>query len=174
MTSVAKAGLGIQAGFGVPYVSQMGLDLTLGPKLTLSAGTNTLDISLGEASVKLAMQEVGLKWHPFAGAFFLGIGGGSQELDVEAVDFLTNGTASTNVTSTVTIAKLGWMWGKDNDGFWFGIDMAFISPSGGEVEVDATGLTATDQAYQDVIDAGEQFAETSYTNITMARLGYIF
>jgi hypothetical protein len=170
----AKAAVGVNAGLGFPYVSQVGLDLTLGSNLSLTANHNALDIDVDEAEVGLQMQEIGVRWHPFSGAFFIGAGIGRQALKVKAVEETTGAEASVDVTSTTSIAKLGWMWGRDDGGLWFGIDIALIIPSGGEVDVEADGLTEADQEFQDVQDAGEQFAETSYTNITFARLGYLF
>ena len=170
----SHAELGPNFGVGVPYLGQVGLDLTMGSNFTLSVSNNVLDIEVDEASVSLVMREIGLKWHPFGGAFFVGAGIGTQTLEVSAEEEVTGAEASVDVTTSVAVARLGWMWGKQDGGLWFGIDVAVISPSGGEVDVEADGLTEADQEFQDVQDAGERFAETSYTNITFARLGYLF
>lgn len=170
----SKAGVGISAGLGVPFVSQYGLNINLSNKLSLLIGQNTLDVSVGTASVELTMPEFSIHWHPFAGSFYLGVGMGKETLNVTAVDLLTSNTASAEVSATTTVVKLGWMWGKENGGFWFGMDVAYIMPSGGEVNIVAPGLSSTDQAYIDVADAGEKFGETAYANITFARLGYLF
>lgn len=174
LSPLAKADVGIYWGTGIPYLSQMGLNLTMGQNWSASVGTNTLDLSVGDAETTLSMPELMINWHPFAGSFFIGIGAGQQTLDVSATEALTGATASANVTSTTMIAKLGWMWGKANGGFWMGMDISFISPSGSEVEIDANGLTPADQEYQDVVDAGERFGETAYTNLTFLKLGYLF
>jgi hypothetical protein len=159
---------------GLPFVSQYGLNYTMGKNWTLSAGYNSLDISSGEAGVALTVPEVVFQWHPFGGSFYLGFGVGQETLEASATDTATSLSISAEVTATVAIAKLGWMWGKDNGGFWFGMDVAMYSPSGGEVEVDAPGVALSSEEYQDVVDAGEQFGETAYMNITFARLGYLF
>lgn len=170
----AWAGVGPHIGFGVPYVTQFGVDFTLGNNFTLSAGMNSIGIEIDEVDVNLDLKEVGVKWHPFAGAFFVGAGVGMQTLSAEAEEELTGATASVDVDSTVGIAKLGWMWGKADGGLWFGIDVAYIVPTGGSVDVKADGLDESDEEFQDTQDAGELFAETSYLNITLARLGYLF
>lgn len=172
--SVARAEVGVHLGMGVPFLSQIGLDITLNPSWTVTIGNNNLSLSSGEASVDLSMPQVLVNWHPFAGSFYLGAGVGRETLTVEATDTLLNASAKAEVTANTALARLGWMWGKDNGGFWFGIDLTFVSPSGGEVDVETTGFTATDEEYQDVEEAGEQFGKTAYTNITFFRLGYLF
>ena len=170
----SHAGIGPHIGFGAPYITQFGLDFTLGDNITLSGGRNSIGGSIDNVDISLAMTEVSLKWHPFSGSFFIGGGVGSQTLSVEAEEELTGATASVDVDSTVTLAKLGWMRGKADGGFWFGIDFTYVIPSGGSVKVKADGLTAADEEFQDAQEAGEVFAETSYLNITLARLGYLF
>jgi hypothetical protein len=174
--SPAKAGVGISAGFGIPYVSQFGLNATMGNNWSFHANYNGLSLDSGLAEVSLTMPEVAVHWHPFAGSFFLGFGLGSQTLEVSATDTVTGATAEANVDATTAIAKIGWMWGKADGGLWFGMDVAFIQPSGATVEVsESTGtLTEADEEWQDVQEAGEQFGETAYVNLTFARLGYLF
>lgn len=173
-TSFAHAEFGINFGIGAPYVSQYGVNATFGTDLSLTANYNILALELGTAEVELSMPEVTVNWHPFSGSFFLGFGIGSQSLDVSATDVTTSLTASAEVNSTTTIAKLGWMWGKGDGGFWGGIDLAFISPTGSDITITAPGLSTTSEEYQDVEEAAENFAETAYINLTFIRLGYLF
>ena len=168
------ANFGISAGFGVPFVSQYAINATFSPSWSMSLGQNSLSVDLGSASTSLTMPELVVNWHPFAGSFYLGLGLGQETLKATATDALTSLSASAEVSASTMIARLGWMWGKGDGGLWFGMDLTFISPSGAEVDVTAPGLTAADKAYQDVVDAGEQFGKTAYTNITFARLGYLF
>ncbi|MAZ47445.1 MAG: hypothetical protein CME65_02715 [Halobacteriovoraceae bacterium] len=176
LTSVqtSTAAVGISYGLGAPYVSQPGLDLTLSDSFSIVARANSFGIDLGEASVDLNMPEVSVLWHPFSGSFFLGLGVGSQTLDVSSTNAVSGLTASTEVTTTAMLAKLGWMWGKGNGGFWGGMDVTFVSPSSSDYEIEAPGLATTSEEYQDVEDAAEQFGETAYVNFTFLRLGYLF
>lgn len=171
----ANASVGIHTGLGIPYVSQYGLNYTMGPSWTLNVQYNNLDLSIGDAKTQLQMPEVGVQWHPFAGAFFIGLGVGQQTLSISASDVASGAKASADVNSTTTVAKLGWMWGKADGGLWFGMDIAFISPSGSEVDIETTnGLGQNTQEYKDVEEAADQFGKTAYSNITFARLGYLF
>jgi len=172
---VARANVGIHTGFGVPYVTQFGINYSVGSQWTFNAQYNNLDLSVGDAEAELKMPEFGVQWHPFIGAFYIGLGMGQQSLKVSASDSQTGEKAEVDVSSVTTITKLGWMWGKADGGFWFGMDLAYIIPSGSSVDVKASaGLPTTSQEYQDVKDAGERFGETAYLNITFARFGYLF
>jgi hypothetical protein len=171
----AYSAAGLHVGLGFPYVTQYGLNLTMGQKWTLNAQYNLLDLSGGDTEIKLSMPEIGIQWHPFSGVFFLGLGVGQQSLDVSATDTDTGESASASVTSATTIAKVGWIWGRANEGFWFGMDIAFISPSSSDVEIETSdSLLTTSQEYKDVEEAGEAFGSTSYANFTFARFGYLF
>lgn len=171
----SRAGAGISVGVGVPYVSQYGLNYSASPSWSFDLGYNALNLDLGTAGVDLSLIELMAKYHPFQGSFYIGIGAGSQSLSTSATDALTGAEATADVNSTAILGKLGWMWGRDNGGFWFGMDVTFVSPTSSEVEVETTGaLSATDEEFQDVEDAGNQFGTTAYTNITFARLGYLF
>ena len=172
---LVKADLGLNLGLGLPYVSQYGINYTMGANWTANLQVNSLDLTTGEANANLGMNEFGINWHPFSGSFFIGFGIGQQKLEVTAVDSTINAAASIDVSSTTTIAKLGWMWGKADSGFWFGMDLAFISPTGSKVNVETTGGLGTNTSqYKDVVDLGEKFGELSYMNLTFARLGYLF
>lgn len=168
-----RQGLGLQAGFGVPFVTQGGLTYYFSENVGLDLGYNMLDLTVGDAKAKLTMPEIVLKWHPFSGAFFLGAGAGQEKLEATATDAATSLQAKAEVTATTGIAKLGWMWGSGDGGLWFGMDAAYIVPSGGDVKI-TSPLPSTDQAYKDVEDAGKKFGKTSYMNLTFARLGFIF
>ncbi len=170
----AKAKVGINAGIGLPFVSQYGVDLTMGPSWTISASYNLLDLESDTASISLSMPQILLNWHPFAGAFYIGAGVAKETLEVEAKDEQTGASARTEVNANTALARVGWMWGKANGSFWFGMDLTYVSPSGGEVDVETVGFTASDEEYQDVLQAGEDFGNTAYTCITFARLGWLF
>lgn len=170
----AKAEIGINAGIGVPFVSQYGVDLTMGPSWTISASYNILSLESDTASISLSMPQVLLNWHPFAGAFYIGVGVGKETLEVEATDELSGASARAEVNANTALARVGWMWGKANGSFWFGMDATYVSPSGGDVDVETVGFTATDEEYQDVLKAGEDFGNTAYLNITFARFGWLF
>jgi hypothetical protein len=170
---LAKSAIGINAGFGIPFVSQYGLMFTFGNSISVNVEYNNLDLSIDQASVSLTMPAVVANWHVFGGAFYIGAGVGQETLTAEAVDSTIGASVRGEVTATTAIARIGWMWGKADGGFWFGMDATVISPSGASSKLTTTGVPASEDV-QDVEDSLNRFGETAYTNITIARLGYIF
>lgn len=169
----AQAEFGLQLGFGLPFVSQYGLNYQVSKKLGFTAALNNLDVSIDTASVKLGLTEFTANYHPFEGSFFLGLGAGMQNFEASATDSLSLASAATTVDSTVVLAKLGWMWGVQNGGFWMGLDMTYVSPMASDISITGSA-TVGSQEYNDVLEAAQKFAETAYTNITFLRIGYLF
>jgi hypothetical protein len=166
---------GLNVGVGVPFASQYGLDVSFGPNWGLTLGQSSLSLDSGIASVELASNELLVNWFMFSGSFYLGVGVGQETLEVTATNAVTSLVASANVSAPTTLARLGWMWGRGDGGLWFGIDFTYIMPSASEIELDTSaGVDTSDTAYQDALSAAEQFGKTAYTNITFARLGYLF
>lgn len=168
------SGLGLSVGLGIPFMSQAAVNYKVSDKFGFHAGYNLFSLDAGDAKVELSMPELMVHYHPFAGAFFLGAGLGQEKLDISSTDLGTGNTVALEVEATTTIFKIGWMWGIQDEGFWFGIDYAFISPSGAKETITAPGVPTTSDAYLDAQDAAKKFGETAYGNITFARFGWIF
>ena len=174
MGSAAHARVGVNVGVGFPFLGQAGVNYVMSDMFSFSVGYNTLDLSSGDASVKISMPEAMVNFHPFSGSFFLGAGVGQNDLEVTAIETSTSTEVKAEVSTLATIVKAGWMWGIDNGGFWFGVDTSFVSPSSPEVTITAPGVPTSSQEYKDVVDAAETYGETSFANITFARIGYLF
>ncbi len=165
---------GLNVGVGVPYLTQAGLNYRMSDMFSISAGYNLLDVDVDTASAKLAMPELLLNFHPFSGSYFIGAGVGQESLEVTATESLGTNEVEIDVDAMTTIVKTGWMWGASNGGFWFGIDFAYIMPSGAETTIKAPGVPTSDPSYQDAVDAADKFGDSAYGNITFIRLGYLF
>lgn len=170
----AEGAFGVNVGIGLPYLGQLGANYTISSQLRISAVYNILDLTVDEAEAKLVMPEIFVTYHPFSGSFFLGAGLGREKLEVTATETSGSNQVRAEVTASTAIAKLGWMWGAQDKGFWFGVDLAYIIPMNAKNTLTAPGVPTTDPNYQDVVDAMDKFGETAYFNITIARLGYIF
>lgn len=168
------AGLGFNVGIGLPFLSQAGLDWRFSNTFGITAAYNALDISSGEASAKLTMPELLLNYHPFSGAFFIGVGIGKENLKVTAKDSTGVHEAKIEVEATTTVAKAGWKWGIANGGFWFGMDLAYIIPSSPKRTITAAGVPETDESYIDAVDVADRFGKQTYINLTFARFGFVF
>lgn len=177
-TSAAHAassggGFGLNVGLGMPFLSQAGLNYQFSDRFGMSAGYNLFDVKVGTAGAKLSMPEILFNYHPFSGSFFVGVGAGQEKLEVTSGNVGVD-EVSIDVEAMTTILKTGWMWGASNGGFWFGMDVSYISPSGAKQTIKAPGVPVTDKSYTDAVDAADQFGKTSYMNITFARFGWLF
>lgn len=170
----AEGNFGVNLGVGFPFLTQAGINFKLSDKVDLGATYNLLNLSFGEAKAKLAMPEVFVAYHPSGGSFFIGAGLGQESLEVSATDATTSTKITAEVDAMTAIGKLGWMWGYDNGGFWFGIDFAFIMPLDAEVTITAPGVPTTDPEYVDVQEAADKFGDAAYYNLTFARFGWVF
>jgi hypothetical protein len=182
--------LGFNVGFGLPYTSQYGLNyVTASNRFSFSLGYNALNLSVDSTTVSstggtvtsstttttlaLTKPEFMIKWHPFMGAFFLGVGFGQQTLLVSGKESLTGETAELKVTSTTITPTLGWMWGMTDGGFFGGMDFGSQIPSGVTTTVTTT-LPETNQTYIDAKEQGDKFGNASLGLLTLLRIGYLF
>lgn len=171
--SAKGGGFGFNFGIGLPFLSQAGLNYVMSDKLSFGLSYNQLKLDSGLASVSLTLPEASINWHPFSGSFFLGLGYGSQSFLAKATETTTGESVEIKVDSTAAIGKLGWMWGASDGGLWFGIDMSVISPSGAKTTI-TTIVPETDKAYIDAKEQSTKFGNSSYSNLTFFRLGYLF
>lgn len=164
---------GLNVGVGLPFLQQAGANFYFTDHFGLDLGYNKFNLTVDSASVDLTVPELVAKWHPFGGAFFIGGGVGQESFKAVGSDALTGQTAEISVKATTMIGKLGWMWGSNNGGFWYGMDFAFYSPSSPETTI-VSILPSTDPAYVDAQEQADKFGKTSFTNLTFARFGWLF
>lgn len=170
----AEAAIGLDVGIGVPFITQASLTYQINDNWSVVGAYGLLDLDVDTASVELSMPSVMVHYAPFAGAFYLGAGVGKESFEASAYDADTDNTATAELDATTTIAQLGWKWGKANGGFWFGMDLSYIMPSSPESSINAGGVPTSSEEYQDLQEALDDFGDTSYMNITFARIGYMF
>ena len=168
------ASYGVNYGFGLPYVFQLGgnyvdLDNNFSAELRL----NFFTVSAGVASVRLTKPEVNVKWHPFQGAFFLGLGLGHQIATVSASEPSSGAGVKFSVSSTVATTSLGWMWGITSPGLFGGLDFGWQNPYHVYTTVDSD-IPSNDNAYEDAEDAARKFGELGLPLFTLFRIGWLF
>lgn len=174
LAASSNKGIGLQAGLGLPFLSQIGIHYKASDKFGLALGYNLLEFKFTSGSTKLSMPEVLLHFHPFSGSFFIAAGVGQEDLKVSASDLTSGAAVAIEVAAMTTVIKTGWMWGIADGGFWFGMDASYVMPSGGKSTITAPGVPTTDQTYVDAVEAADKFGKTSYTNVTFARFGMLF
>ena len=164
---------GLNVGVGLPLLAEGGLNVYFGPDLGLDIDYGQIEISSGEAKAKLSLPAVLVKYHPFSGNYFIAAGVGRSTIDATGTDAQSGQTAEVKTDSTAVVAKTGWMWGANNGGLWFGMDLEYVAPLSSTTTI-TSALPPTDPAYRDAKDNADKYGKQSYFNITLARIGYLF
>ena len=190
----------------IPHILNYGLDYWHSSRLfsvALNAGGYKInnvaksdDLPNG-ANIKISNQEFVLRYHPFAGSFYFGLGFGKHEVNADAnrtisVTAPVAGSADVFITDNVKanylLPHVGWLW-KTSFGLTFGMDLGYLSPSSTQVDVTTKisnisniaitedMIKATDdykKAYQDVVDNSEKYGKQGLPYWTVIRIGYMF
>lgn len=183
LSPLANASIGFNAGAGLPYLSQFGLNYVSASKMfSAEAGYGNFNISISDVGVDLTKMQLSLRYHPWMGSFYVGVGVGQETFTSKGSDTISGQTvnAEIKVTATTVAPQLGWMWGMADGGLWAGIDFEMVSPSGAS-STTTTNADASVQAtasYQQLIndtnDQAKKYGEASYTALTFLRVGYLF
>lgn len=172
--SSAYADFGFNVGTGLPYTSIYGLNYhSPSRKFGAELSYNTINISAGLAKVSLTKPELQLKWHPFGGSFFAGLGIGQLTMSATGTDAQTGLTAKVTVTAMTLTPTVGWMWGVSDGGLFLGMDFGFQMPSGATTTIESV-LPSTEQAYIDAVNQGNTLGSAAFPVFTLLRLGYLF
>ena len=143
-------------GIEAKWLDLVGVSASYGflPQLTIS-------------SVKLKMNgyDFRLKLYPFRGAFFLGVGIGSQTLTASATDSVSGIpiTASGSQVNSFVAPQLGWNW-VWGSGFFMGIDL------GVQLSMSHTTTVTTDQDSNALVTGSTQYAGIKSNILKMADL----
>jgi hypothetical protein len=166
-----------------------------GFKLTVT--TNSIPVSLG-----IGGADARFRWHPFEGAFFIGVMVGYQKIWGSAQDSIpvsgsvpglgtvsttANIIASVNVSGIYAAPHVGWLWVWDN-GFTLGAELGWQFAFASTTDIESSGATAQDQLLVDlaklttqyqnlqnqVQNAGNQVGNTGFPYFCLIRVGYLF
>lgn len=174
---------GLNLGVGVPYLTQVGLNyLHSSNMFSVELGYSALNATLSDVTVGLNKTELSVRWHPFMGAFYLGVGFGQSTMSGKSKDTINGQSveAKVEIKSSTMTPQIGWMWGVADGGFFFGMDIGIQNPSG----VKSTFTTNADLAAQatadykkleeDTRDQADKLGETAIPLVTLLRFGYLF
>lgn len=179
----AEAAFGFNAGFGLPYVSQFGLNyLHSSNRFSVDVNHGSFNLDVDIVALSLTKTELVVKWHPFAGSFYLGAGIGSQALSSKATQtVLTEEVeAEIKITSSTLTPVLGWMWGASNGGFFAGMEFGMQTHQSPKTTLttNADASIQTNAEYMeleaDIREQGEKYGEASVTVMTLLKIGYLF
>lgn len=179
----ARHYFGLHGALGLPHPLTYGLNYVhpsqiFSAELSMGAYSMTVD----GVAVKMDNTEVGLRWHPFTGSFYVGALLGQRKIVGEKTEVISGQsiTATIDVKSSYAAPHVGWMWGMDDGGFFVSMDLGVVSPSGATSTVasNADAIIQATQEYQDlkkdVEDQGKKIGETTLPLWTLLKIGYLF
>lgn len=197
---------GFHGDVNVPHILNLGLDYVHSSRyfsVALNAGGykvngigKSTDLPNG-ANVQISNQEAVIRYHPFAGVFYFGLGYGKHEVTLEANRTVTvttpiAGSADVAITDKVKanylLPHIGWLW-QTSFGLTFGMDLGYLAPSSTSVDLTSQvsnisngAITPADveasadykKARQDAIDQSEKYGKSGLPYWTVIRIGYLF
>ncbi len=174
---------GLHAALSVPHPLSAGLDYVHSSRyFSLGVGAGSFGLKISDTDVSIKNTEFALRWHPFAGSFYVGALLGNQNITAEKTEIIQGQTiiGKAEVKSSYITPNVGWMWGMDNGGFFASMELGFQSPS--NVKTDFTSnADATIQLqpeYQDlrkdVIKQGDDIGNKGLPHIVLIKVGWLF
>jgi hypothetical protein len=163
----------------------------------LTVNTSSIPVALGIGAV-----DGRFRWHPFEGAFFIGVMVGYQSIWASGQDSIpvsgsvpglgsvsttANIIASVNVSGLYAAPHIGWLWVWDS-GFTLGAELGWQFDFASSTSIQTSGATDQDQLLVDlaklttqyqnlqtqVQNAGNQIGNTGFPYFCLIRVGYLF
>lgn len=175
--------LGLHAALGLPHPLRAGLVYVHHSHIfSVEANYGAFSVDASGVTAKMNNMELGLRWHPFMGSFYVGALVGNRKLDLEKKEVISGQDIAmkAEVKSNYIAPNVGWMWGADDGGFFASMDLGLLSPSGVTTtfssNADAAVQTTPEyvQLDKDVRDAGNKLGEISLPMWTLVKLGWLF
>lgn len=172
----AAAGLPHPVSFGLNYLHSSGM-------FSAELNTGSFNMKADDVSIGMNHMQVGLRWHPFMGAFFVGANVGQRSINGEKTETINTipVTAKVEVKSNYVMPQLGWMWGAQNGGFFMALEFGFLSPSGVETTLTTNvndPMVINDPEYrkleEDVKKAGNDLGNIGLPSLSLLKLGWLF
>lgn len=175
---------GLHAGLSVPHPINYGLNYVHSSRLfSVEVSTGSFGITISDVKAKIENTEMGLRYHPFSGSFFVGALLGTQKISGEKTatyGIYGSATAKAEIKSTYVTPHLGWMWGGGSSGFFANFEIGVQSPSGVTTDISSDAPTAAQQTPEyiqnakDVRDQAEKIGKSTMPYITVLKFGYLF
>jgi hypothetical protein len=172
---------GLSAELGFPH------PLNLAAQYFHSSRQFSLELAVGSTALKIdgtdtqvENQEMTFRWHPNARAFYFGLGFGNQKLKVKDSDTVSSQevTVQVDIKSQYVKPVIGWLWGAQNGGFFYGFELGWQFPSNNKTKIttsqDFTGNPDYDQLIDDINEVADLIGKSSVPNIGLIKLGWFF
>lgn len=172
---------GFDVAVGFPHPTTFGLFYVLPSKfMTAELSGGNYSMTVDSVRARIQNYDVALRWHPFAGAFFLGGIYGTQKITGDKTDPTYGFTGSAEVKSTYFTPNLGWIWGTGGKGVFASFEVGYQFPSNVTTNFtsDADSTQQNTQEYQDlqtkVRDNAEKIGKTGVPYVSLLKIGFLF
>ena len=179
----SKSKIGFYIAAGIPHPETGGIDyLSASKKFGFSIlGGQYHQKVQSDTEVSIRNAELQFHYHPWATAFYLGLGAGSHVIKGDKTVDISGITAkaSVEVNATYLTPQFGWIANWDN-GFTLGFQVGWLAPTGSTTDVssDATDAEQATPEYQsaakDIKDKASKIGDTGLPYVTLLRLGWLF
>lgn len=162
--------------YGLNYVHSSGL-------FSAEFSMGTYKQKIQDVDAKLENMEIGLRWHPWKGSFFLGMLLGQHTVTAtktESVTGVGSVTGTAKVKADYLTPHIGWMWGMEGGGFFGGFEIGYQSPMNAKVEYNdnapagATLIPDYNKFRKDVQDEGEKYGKLGLPYLALLKIGWLF
>lgn len=174
---------GLHAALGFPHVGSVGLNY-VHPSHYFSAelSTGAFSVTLSDIKTKIQNNEVALRWHPWAGSFYLGALLGNQKITSEKTEVVSgqSATGKAEVKSNYLTPVFGWMWGGQSSGFFTSMEFGYQSPSSVKTSFssDADPAVQATQDYRDlendVTTKAHDYGNMGLPHVVLLKIGWLF
>nr|BFD64919.1 hypothetical protein BdHM001_36000 [Bdellovibrio sp. HM001] len=177
-------GISVKA-LSLPHPLSVGLEWrTWGDYLSLGAHKGfTPGFKVGEIGVQVDSVDVGLKYYPWAGTFYVGAVFGEQKVTGTTTDFVLGQRVEYKgeISSAYVTPAIGWTW-TSKSGLFFNMELGWQISSGAKTVIttseDDNALITSHPQYQgikkDVEDIGNELGNRSLPSVGLINFGYLF
>ncbi|MBX3039486.1 MAG: hypothetical protein KF789_02110 [Bdellovibrionaceae bacterium] len=175
---------GFHGGVEIPHPINYGLNYVHSSGLfSAEISTGSFKHKIDDVDAKLENIELGLRWHPWSGSFFVGMLLGQHTVTATKTESITgfgDVTGTAKVKADYLTPHVGWMWGMEGGGFFGGFEIGYQSPMNSTVEYNdnaptaATLLPEYNRFRKDVQDEGKKYGKMGLPYLALLKIGWLF
>lgn len=173
---------GLHVSSPLPHPVNFGLNYVMPSRLfSAEIGGGSFGLTSSDVKLNISNIDVGLRYHPFAGAFYLGALVGQQTITAQKQETISGFMADVKgeIKSNYVTPHVGWMWGGQNSGFFYSMAVGYQSPSGSKftLTTNADALAGTpdyDKTVADVTDAADKIGKMGLPYFCWLKMGWMF
>lgn len=177
----------VATAIGAPSPFRVGIEAKYEDLAALVADYGFLpSLSLGDYGVKYNSWRITGRFHPFRGAFYVGVGFGHQSFTGtltrnESVAAIFTGpvTYQIDIDATLLVPQVGWQWEWES-GFFLGMELGVQIPLSPTATASSNAPATFQQTPQyksgqaDVEDKGKTYGKTPLPHVALLQAGFLF